>query len=183
MGRLRQEEPITRIKTPVQKGTITLYHNAGTSCHATPQHLRFRPGHPRGFNGVGRWPSPEHPGSRAMPEDRRRRKPQARSKRNAPPTMGACSSTHGHQQAIKHTQPFPLRHALKTLKGRAVGCGDGQTRATLKGGSASRGHHAPEESLTAILWMRRDVEKQCGTHHTPRCVKGKIAEGLGSDDF
>jgi len=55
---------------------------------------------------------------------------------------------------------LPLRHALKTLKGGAVGCSDGQTRATLKGGGASRRHHAPEEPLTAMLWMRRDIEKQ-----------------------
>jgi hypothetical protein len=31
--------------------------------------------------------------------------------------------------------------------------------------------------------MRCDVEKQGDTLHTPWGVEGKIAEGLGSDDF
>jgi hypothetical protein len=36
MGSLRQEEPTTRIKTPVQKGAVALHHDAGPGRHATP---------------------------------------------------------------------------------------------------------------------------------------------------
>jgi hypothetical protein len=118
-----------------------------------------------------------------MPEDRRHRQPQTRAKDDAPCTMGACSSAYGYQQAIKRAQPSPLLHALKALEGRAIGGGHGQTCATLKGGGTGCRHDTPEEPLTAMFRMRRDVEKQCGTPHTPRCVEGKIAEGLGSDDF
>jgi hypothetical protein len=118
-----------------------------------------------------------------MPEDRRHRKPQTRSKYDAPCLTSACSSAYGHQQAIKRAQPSPPRHTLKALEGRAVGGGHRQTRATLKGGGTGCRDDKPEEPLTAMFRMRRDVEKQCDTLHTPRGMEGKITEGLGSDDF
>jgi hypothetical protein len=118
-----------------------------------------------------------------MPHDRRCSKSQTYAKRDAPRILDVCASTYGRQQAIKRAQPSPLRHALKALESRVIWGGHGQTRATLKGSSAGCRHHAPEESLTAMFRMGRNVEKQCGTPYTPRRVEGQIAEGLGSDDF
>ena len=52
-----------------------------------------------------------------------------------------------------------------------------ETRATLKGGGTGCRHDTPEEPLTAMFRMRRDVEKQGGTPPPHGVWRGKSQKG------